>query len=103
MGENPTRQPAPAGSNRSNCGGNKAVEACGEACREYGGIVAACYCARCSIVFQLHDEVGNRDGIGTKFTIHYGPRGERHQLRELKAGGGYISFDEPLAHFGLGE
>ncbi len=56
-----------------------------------------------SIVFQLHDEVGNRDGIGTKFTIHYGPGGERHQLRELKASGGYISFDEPLAHFGLGE
>jgi hypothetical protein len=56
-----------------------------------------------SIVFQLHDEVGNRDGIGTKFTIHYGPGAERHQLRELKASGGYISFDEPLAHFGLGE
>jgi len=56
-----------------------------------------------SIIFQLRDEVGNRDGIGTKFTIHYGPGGERHQLRELKASGGYISFDEPLAHFGLGE
>ena len=45
----------------------------------------------------------DRDGIGTKFTIHYGPGAERHQLRELKASGGYISFDEPLAHFGLGE
>ena len=56
-----------------------------------------------SITFQLYDEVGNRDGIGTKFTIHYGPDGERHQVRELKASGGYISFDEPLAHFGLGE
>ena len=56
-----------------------------------------------SIEFQLYDEVGNRDGIGTKFTIHYGPGAERHQLRELKASGGYISFDEPLAHFGLGE
>ncbi len=32
-----------------------------------------------------------------------GAGGERHQLRELKASGGYISFDEPLAHFGLGE
>ena len=55
-----------------------------------------------SIVFQLQDEIGNRDGIGTKFTIHYGPGGERHQLRELKASGGYLSFDEPVAHFGLG-
>ena len=56
-----------------------------------------------SLAFQLHDEVGNRDGIGTTFTIHYGPNNERHQIRELKASGGYLSFDEPLAHFGLGQ
>jgi hypothetical protein len=76
-----------------------------------------------SIAFQLRDEVGNRDGIGTKFTIHYGHGNGRHgngrhgtgrrgngrhgtgrrQMRELKASGGYLSFDEPLAHFGLGE
>jgi len=56
-----------------------------------------------SIVFELKDEVGNRDGIGTTFAIHYGPDGSRHQLRELKASGGYLSFDEPIAHFGLGE
>ncbi len=56
-----------------------------------------------SIAFQLHDEVGNRDGIGTKFFIHYGTDGERHQMRELKASGGYLSFDEPLVHFGLAE
>ena len=56
-----------------------------------------------SIAFQLRDEIGNRDGIGTKFTIHYGPEGERHQVRELKASGGYLSFDEPVAHFGLGD
>jgi hypothetical protein len=56
-----------------------------------------------SITFQLRDEVGNRDGIGTKFIIHYGTGAERHQLRELKASGGYLSFDEPLVHFGLGE
>lgn len=58
---------------------------------------------RRSIAFQLRDDVGNRDGIGTKFTIHYGPDAERHQMRELKASGGYLSFDEPIAHFGLGE
>jgi len=56
-----------------------------------------------SITFQLRDEVGNRDGIGTKFFIHYGPEAERHQMRELKASGGYLSFDEPLVHFGLGD
>ena len=56
-----------------------------------------------SIIFRLRDEVGNRDGIGTKLTIHYGTGGERHQMRELKASGGYISFDEPLVHFGLGQ
>ena len=56
-----------------------------------------------SIAFQVRDEVGNRDGIGTKFIIHYGAGGERHQLRELKSSGGYLSFDEPVAHFGLGD
>ena len=30
MGENPTRRNAPAGSNRSSCGGNEAVEAFGD-------------------------------------------------------------------------
>jgi len=30
VGESPTRQNAPAGSNRSNCGGNEAVEASGD-------------------------------------------------------------------------
>jgi hypothetical protein len=56
-----------------------------------------------SISFQLFDEVGNRDGIGTKFFIHYGQDAERHQMRELKASGGYLSFDEPVAHFGLSD
>jgi hypothetical protein len=56
-----------------------------------------------SIAFRLKDHVGNRDGIGTKFIIHYGPDSDRHQLRELKASGGYLSFDEPIVHFGLGE
>ena len=56
-----------------------------------------------SVALRVRDEVGNRDGIGTKIVIHYGSGGERHQLRELKASGGYLSFDEPLAHFGLGK
>ena len=56
-----------------------------------------------SISFQIRDNVGNRDGIGTKFIIHYGADAEKHQIRELKASGGYLSFDEPVAHFGLGD
>ena len=55
-----------------------------------------------SIIFTLDDLLGNRDGIGTVFTIYYGSETERHQMREIKAGGGYLSFDEPVAHFGLG-
>ena len=55
-----------------------------------------------SISFEIRDNVGNRDGIGTKFIIHYGADAEKHQIRELKASGGYLSFDEPVAHFGLG-
>ena len=36
VGESPTRRDAPAGSNRSNCGGNETVEAFGEAVTKYG-------------------------------------------------------------------
>jgi hypothetical protein len=36
VGESPTRQNAPAGSNRSNYGGNEVVEAFGEAVTKYG-------------------------------------------------------------------
>ena len=56
-----------------------------------------------SIVFVIQDLVGNRDGIGSLLTIHYGPEGTLHQMREIKSGGGYLSFDEPQAHFGLGK
>jgi uncharacterized membrane protein YraQ (UPF0718 family) len=56
-----------------------------------------------SIAFELRDHVGNRSGIGSKIIIHYGPGGGRHQLREIQASGGFISFDAPVAYFGLGE
>ncbi|MFC1694519.1 FG-GAP-like repeat-containing protein [Pseudomonadota bacterium] len=55
-----------------------------------------------SILFEFRDQFGNVFGIGNKITIHYGENGERHQIRELKSGGGFVSFDEPLIHFGLG-
>ena len=51
---------------------------------------------------ELEDHKGNRSGIGSKIIIYYGKDREKHQVRELKASGGYHSFDAPIAHFGLG-
>ncbi len=56
-----------------------------------------------SIGFEFRDHAGNRFGIGSKVVIHYGEGGERSQVRELQAGGGFQSFDAPQMHFGLGE
>jgi len=55
-----------------------------------------------AIVFAIRDQIGNSFGIGTRVIIHYGERGEHHQVREIKASGGFVSTDDPLAHFGLG-
>ena len=55
-----------------------------------------------SVAFRLWDERGNRYCIGCRVTLHYGPKGQRHQMREVKASGGYRSFDAPRVHFGLG-
>lgn len=54
-----------------------------------------------SIAFALKDEKGNSFGIGSKVVIHYGE--DRKQVREIQAGGGFASFDAPMAHFGLGD
>ncbi|MDP2735662.1 MAG: CRTAC1 family protein, partial [bacterium] len=54
-----------------------------------------------SISFELRDAQGNSRGVGAKVYIAYGEG--RRQIRELKLGGGFLSFDIPLAHFGLGE
>ncbi len=54
------------------------------------------------IALALHDQHGNRFGIGSTLIIHYGPDGARHQMRELQASGGFLSFDAPVAYFGLG-
>lgn len=55
------------------------------------------------IAFELRDHIGNRSGIGSKIIVHYGPGAARHQMREIQASGGFISFDAPIAYFGLGE
>lgn len=55
-----------------------------------------------AIVFEFNDEAGNVYGVGNKVIIHYGDEQSRRQVRELKAGGGYLSFDSYRVHFGLG-
>jgi hypothetical protein len=55
------------------------------------------------IIFELDDKKGNRSGIGSRIIIHYGENGDKHQIREIKASGGFVSYDAPRAHFGLGE
>ena len=42
----------------------------------------------------------NRQGIGARIVIR--AKDGRMQMRDIKASGGYESFDEPVAHFGLG-
>ncbi len=56
-----------------------------------------------AVSFELRDARANRYCVGCKLTIHHGPQGARGQLRELKLGGGYLSYDEPVLHFGLGD
>jgi len=55
-----------------------------------------------SISFEFRDNKGNHFGIGNKIYIYYGENSERHQVREIKSGGGFLSFDPYIAHFGLG-
>ena len=54
-----------------------------------------------SISFELFDELGNLDGANSKIIIYY-DGSTRKQVRELKLGGGYQSFDPLVASFGVG-
>ena len=55
-----------------------------------------------AIEFEFNDMVGNYYGLGNKIIIHYGKDAQRHQIRGLKSGGGFLSFNAPVIHFGLG-
>ncbi len=57
---------------------------------------------RHSLAVSVNDVRGNRLGIGAKVFIRYAG-GSGQQVREIKASGGYLSFDAPVAFFGLGE
>ncbi len=52
---------------------------------------------------ELRDRVGNYNGVGSKVYVAYGAGGERKQMREIQMSGGFLSFNEAVAHFGLGD
>lgn len=56
---------------------------------------------RNALTVALRDEVGNRDGIGARLTLHGGLDSADFQVREIQLGGGFMSFDAPVTHFGL--
>ncbi len=49
---------------------------------------------------ELRDAVGNSHGIGAR--VYAVMADGTEQMRELQSGGGFMSFDAPVAHFGLG-
>lgn len=58
---------------------------------------------RRSVVFALEDDIGNRSAIGAKVTIRYGSNAGLRQRKEVKLSSGFMSFDNPTTHFGLGD
>ncbi len=53
-----------------------------------------------AITVSLSDAQGNHDGIGALLRLSIG---EVTQQREIQLGGGFMSFDAPMVHFGLGQ
>ncbi len=53
-----------------------------------------------ALAVELRDAIGNSHGIGARVYAVM-PDGSE-QMRELQSGGGFMSFDAPVAHFGLG-
>ncbi|MDJ0931508.1 CRTAC1 family protein [Breoghania sp.] len=54
-----------------------------------------------AIEVELRDAKGNSRGVGARLDVEL-PDGTR-MMRELQSGGGFMSFDAPVAHFELGE
>ncbi|MEI2387634.1 CRTAC1 family protein [Breoghania sp. JC706] len=54
-----------------------------------------------AIEVELRDAKGNSHGLGARLVAEL-PDGTR-MMRELQSGGGFMSFDAPVAHFGLGD
>jgi len=54
-----------------------------------------------SIAFALNSKSGNTANLNARVIVH--PKSGPAQIREIKSGGGYQSFDAPLLYFGLGQ
>ena len=54
-----------------------------------------------ALTVSFEDLQGNRDGIGAEITVTDDLGVTR--MQEIQLGGGFMSFDAPVAHFGLGE
>jgi len=54
-----------------------------------------------AIAIELRDARGNSHGVGARVEVTL-PDGTQ-LMRELQLGGGFMSFDAPVAHFGLGD
>ncbi|VAW51298.1 hypothetical protein MNBD_GAMMA06-1893 [hydrothermal vent metagenome] len=55
-----------------------------------------------SLSFVLRDNSANKFCIGCKIIISY-DTGKKNQVREIKLSGGFMSYDAPVAHFGVGD
>jgi len=55
-----------------------------------------------SITIILQDSSGNTSAIGARVEIRYAGPEARRQRQEVTLSGGFMSFDNPVAHFGLG-
>jgi hypothetical protein len=56
-----------------------------------------------AVSIVLEDGMGNYNGIGAKVIIRYGENNKLAQIREIKAGGGYLSIEHAVAWFGLAD
>ncbi|MDG1462864.1 MAG: CRTAC1 family protein, partial [Gammaproteobacteria bacterium] len=56
---------------------------------------------RNAVSFELRDELGNHFGIGTQLVVRLDDGKE--YMRELRSSGGFISFNDPIVHFGIGD
>lgn len=54
------------------------------------------------MTFSLVDNLGNRSAIGTKIILQYAGDKKLQQIKELKLSSGFMSFDNPVLHFGTG-
>ncbi len=55
-----------------------------------------------SVSFILRDNTANKFCIGCKIIISY-DNGKQNQVREIKLSGGFMSYDVPVAYFGIGD